>query len=353
MIGVGLAWAARWSARLLLVAAGIWLLGFLVGDLWTVVFPTLLAIVLATVFWPPAAFLRRHRFAPALASGVVVVVGIVVIGVLITLVGSAVAGSLPQIVASVVTGVQSVRDWISGPPLNLADSQLTALVQQVTTRIQESVSTIAAGVLAGVGSIASGVITFVLVLILTFLFVKDGPRFLPWVHSVAGPSAGGHLAEVLRRIWVTVGSFIRQQAVVSLVDAVLIGLGLVIVGVPLALPLAVLTFLGGFIPIIGAFVAGAVAVLVALVNNGFAAGVTVLVIVVVGAADRGQRAAARAAVARPRAARGGRAARHHRGQHAVRHRGRVPRRAGYGGLRGGAALPRRADRRPDGARARP
>jgi putative heme transporter len=281
VIGVGLAWAARWSARLLLVAAGIWLLGYLVGVLWAVVFPTLLAIVLATVFWPPAAYLRRHRFAPALAAGVVVVVGLLVIGVLISLVGTAVAGSLPQIVSSVVTGVQSVREWIAGPPLNLADSQLTALVQQVTTRIQESVSTIAAGVLTGVGSIASGVITFVLVLILTFLFVKDGPRFLPWVHTVAGPSAGGHLAEVLRRIWVTVGSFIRQQAVVSLVDAVLIGLGLLIVGVPLALPLAVLTFLGGFIPIIGAFVAGAVAVLVALVNNGFAAGITVLVIVVV------------------------------------------------------------------------
>ena len=68
-------------------------------------FPTLLAIVLATVFWPPAAFLRRHRFAPALASAVVMVVGIVVIGVLIALVGSAVSGSMPQIVASVVTGV--------------------------------------------------------------------------------------------------------------------------------------------------------------------------------------------------------------------------------------------------------
>jgi len=280
VIGVGLSWAARWSARLLLVAAGIWLLGFLVGQLWTVVFPTLLAIVLATVLWPPAAFLRRHRFPPALASVVVMVVGIVVIALLMALVGSAVAGSMPQILRSVITGVQTVRDWFAGPPLNLAESQLNALVQQVTARIQESVSTIAAGVLAGVGSIASGVITVVLVLILTFLFVKDGPRFLPWVQSVAGLSAGGHLAEVLRRIWVTVGSFIRQQAVVSFVDAVFIGVGLLIVGVPLALPLAVLTFLGGFIPIIGAFVAGAVAVLVALVNNGFSAGVTVLVIVV-------------------------------------------------------------------------
>ncbi len=93
MIGVGLTWAARWSARVLLVAAGMWLLGFLVGQLWTVVFPTLLAIVLATVLWPPAAWLRRHRFPPALASAVVMIVGIVVIAVLVALVGSAVSGS--------------------------------------------------------------------------------------------------------------------------------------------------------------------------------------------------------------------------------------------------------------------
>ena len=77
---------------------------------------------------------RIHPLMAAAAASVIVV----------SLVGTAVAGSLPQIVSSVVTGVQSVREWIAGPPLNLADSQLTALVQQVTTRIQESVSTIAA-----------------------------------------------------------------------------------------------------------------------------------------------------------------------------------------------------------------
>ena len=120
MIGVGLTWAARWSARMLLVAAGIWLLGFVVGQLWTVVFPTLLAVVLATVLWPPAAFLRGHRLPPALAAAVVVIVGIVVIAVLMALVGSAVSSAMPQIVRSVITGVQTVRDWFAGPPLNLA-----------------------------------------------------------------------------------------------------------------------------------------------------------------------------------------------------------------------------------------
>jgi len=79
----------------------------------------------------------------------------------------------------------------------------------------------------------------------------------------------------------TLGAFVRVQAVVSLVDAVFIGLGLLVVGVPLALPLAVLTFLGGFVPIVGALVAGGLAVLVALVSNGLTAGLVVLAIIVV------------------------------------------------------------------------
>ena len=150
----------------------------------------------------------------------------------------------------------------------------------MTTQLQRSISTITTSVLTGVGSVASGVVTALLTLILAFYFVKDGPRFLPWLRGVAGDGAGGHLAEVLRRVWKTLGGFIRTQAVVSLVDAVLIGIGLLILGVPLALPLAVLTFLGGFIPIVGAVVAGALGVLVALVSNGFTTALIVLVIIV-------------------------------------------------------------------------
>src|SRR4029453_1162202 len=88
-----------------------------------------------------------------------------------------------------------------------------------------------------------------------------------------------HLCVVLGRVWDTLGGFIRGQALVSLADAILIGAGLLIVGIPLALPLAVLTFIGGFIPIVGAIFAGAGAVLIALVSNGFTAALIVLGIV--------------------------------------------------------------------------
>ncbi|WP_308283306.1 AI-2E family transporter [Pseudonocardia nigra] len=274
-------WTARWGLRLALVAVGAWLLGFLVGQLWSIILPVLLAIILATVLWPPTAWLRRHRFPPAAAAAAVLLGGIVVLAGLITLITTSVSGSIDEIVQSAQSGIQAIQDWLAGPPLNLARGQLDAALQQATSQLQQSVSTIATSVLAGVGSVASGVVTALLTLVLAFLFVKDGPRFLPWLEGVAGDGAGGHIAEVLRRMWRTIGEFIRVQAVVALVDAVLIGLGLVVLGVPLALPLAVLTFLGGFVPIVGALVAGALSVLVALVSNGFTTALIVLAIILV------------------------------------------------------------------------
>jgi putative heme transporter len=280
-IGEGVTWAARWSLRLVLVAAGATLIWLLVGALWSIVLPVVLAVILATVLWPPTGWLRRHRFPPALAAATVLLAGMVVLAGLVTLITTSVSGSIPQIATSATSGIQAIQEWLSGPPLNLARSQLDAALQSATAQLQQSVSTITTSVLTGVGSVASGVITALLTLVLAFLFVKDGPRFLPWLVAVAGDGAGGHMAEVLRRVWRTVGEFIRVQALVALVDGVLIGLGLVILGVPLAIPLAVLTFLGGFIPIVGALVAGALSVLVALVSNGFTTALVVLVIIIV------------------------------------------------------------------------
>ncbi|GAA0907816.1 AI-2E family transporter [Pseudonocardia zijingensis] len=279
-IGEGITWLARWSLRLILVAAGATLLWLLIGALWSIVMPVLLAIILATVLWPPTAWLCRHRFPPALAAATVMLAGIVALAGVVTLISTSVSGSIPQITRSATTGIQAIQEWMSGPPLDLAQGQLDAVLLTATQQLQQSVSAITTSVLTGVGSVASGVITTLLTLVLVFLFVKDGPRFLPWLVRVAGTGAGGHVAEVLRRIWTTLGDFIRVQAFVAFVDGVLIGLGLVVLGVPLAIPLAVLTFLGGFIPIVGALVAGALSVLVALVSNGFTTALIVLLIIV-------------------------------------------------------------------------
>ena len=176
-------------------------------------------------------------------------------------------------------GLQVMLDWLSGPPLNLQSEQVTEYVDQASAWLQEQSGQIAGGVISGAMTVGSILVTIVMTLVFTFFILKDGERFGPWVRKFSGPTAGMHLTEAFARIWKTVGGFFKAQAAVSFVDAVFIGLGLVILGVPMAFVLAIITFFGGFIPIVGAFTAGALAVLVALVSEGFTIAVWVLVIV--------------------------------------------------------------------------
>lgn len=176
--------------------------------------------------------------------------------------------------------IGEIQDWLRGPPLHIRDEQLDSVLNEMTSFLQDSGDQIATGVFSGVTAVGSVVVTLILVLVLTFFFIKDGPRFLPFVRRISGRTAGRHLTEVLTRAWNTLGGFIRAQAIVSFVDAFFIGLALVILGVPLAWALAVITFLAGFIPIVGAFTAGALAVLIALVANSFTTAVIVLVVII-------------------------------------------------------------------------
>jgi predicted PurR-regulated permease PerM len=278
-IGDGVSWVARWSLRLALVGLAAVALWQLLAQLWVVVLPVLLAVLIATVLWPPTAWLRRHRFPPALAALAVVLAGLAVLGGTLALLAPTLADGVAAIVDNASGGLDRIRQWLQGPPLDLGQGQLDALLQQLSDRLRQSASTVAGGVLSGVSAVASAIVTALLTLVLLFLFLKDGPRFLPWLRRTVGERAGTHLSEALRRMWHTVQGFIGTQALVGLIDAVLIGIGLVIVGVPLAVPLAVLTFLAGFVPFAGAIVAGGLAVLVALVLNGFTTALIVLAIV--------------------------------------------------------------------------
>jgi predicted PurR-regulated permease PerM len=278
-IADGLSFMARWSLRLALIGLGLALLWWLIARLWVIVMPVLLALLISTVLYPPAAWLRRRGAPPALAAAAVLLGALVLLGAVVYFLATSITGGVSEIATSAVAGLQSIQDWISGPPLNIGATQFDALLEQVTQRLQSSVSTIASGVLTGVGTLASLVVTGLLALVLAFLFVKDGDGFLPWLRRFVGPRVGGHLSVILGQIWGTLGGFIRGQVLVSLCDGVFIGIGLLVVGVPLALPLAVLTFIGGFIPIVGALFAGVLSVLVALVSNGFTAALIVAGIV--------------------------------------------------------------------------
>jgi putative heme transporter len=271
---------AEWSLRFIIIIIALAILLWLLGQVWVGVLPILLALIVSTVLWPVVNVLARRGVPVGLAAAVTLVGSLtLVVGILASIAPSIVNQSR-EIGTAAAEGLDEVVGWLSGPPFNIDNDQLDEGLDTATSWLTERSGDIASTVFAGVGVLGSGLITLGLVLVLTFFFIKDGPRFLPWLRAVSGRRAGRHLTELLTRMWRTLGGFIRAQAMVSAFDAVFIGLGLLLLGVPLAVALAVLTFFAGFIPIVGAVTAGALAVLVALVSNGWQIALAVLGLVI-------------------------------------------------------------------------
>ncbi|MGJ9411524.1 AI-2E family transporter [Aeromicrobium sp. CF4.19] len=268
-----------WGLRIVVVAAALYVLGWVAGTFWMVLFPISLALVVATVLQPAASALRTRRVPAALSAALVMLIFLGLISGIVAVLAPQVAGQAPQIAEQASDGLQRVRTWLVDGPFGVTEGQITAAIGAVQDRLQESATAISSGVFSGLSAATNAIINLVLVLMLTFFFMKDGHRFLPWVHTLGGRRVGDHLVQVLSRSWRTLGGFIRTQTLVSFIDAVIIGVGLWILGVPLAVPLAVITFFGGYIPIIGALVSGFLAVLVTLVTVDFRAAVIAAIIV--------------------------------------------------------------------------
>ncbi|MGW3561894.1 AI-2E family transporter [Streptomyces sp. NPDC000963] len=273
--------AARVSAESLLVllmaAVALWIL----GRMWSVVWPLIVALFLTTMTWPLARFLRRRGWAPALAATVVTVLFLVVVAGIVALIAVPVASQSGELADGVVEGIQRLREWAAGPPLNIGDDQISGAFDAAVARVQDSVGSMVTTVVTGVSTVFNGLVTAVLALFLMFFLLKDGPRFLPWLTRQLPGRLATDVPVVAERGWETLGAFVRSQAFVGLLDAVFIGLGLWFLDVPLVLPLAVLTFVSAFVPIVGALFAGLVAVLIALVSNGLTDALLVLAIIVV------------------------------------------------------------------------
>ncbi|WP_313404194.1 AI-2E family transporter [Aeromicrobium sp.] len=280
VIDQGFVVVQRWGIRIIVIAAALWVLGWAVGHTWMVWFPVSLAILFSTVLGPPAKRLRDLGVPAAAAAGLVMLAFLAALGFLFSILIPQLVDEAPEIADRAAKGVSELQDWLVNGPLPIEAGQISSALDSVEDWLRDSAVDISSGVLSTVGIATNVVVNTVLVLILTFLFIKDGHRFVPFVERLGGRRVGGHLSELLRRGWETLGGFIRTQALVSFIDAVLIGIALALVGQPLWVPLAVITFIGGFIPIVGAFASGAIAVLVTLVTNSPQDALIILVVII-------------------------------------------------------------------------
>lgn len=268
-VRVGLAaWAALGVAGVVVLA---WMLA---TRLAVVTVPLLLALFPAALLAPAVGWLHRHRWPRALATLVVVLVA-----------AAAVGGVLALIVPTVVAQVPALTATLSESGTRL--DQLVQLVPGTDPGTTPG-ELIRQGVFSVVGGVSTALMTALnllfglgLVVVLLFCYLAGGRRIPTTALSLLPARHRGSAAELLDTVWETLGAYVRALSLVALFDAAFMGIGLWVLGVPLVLPLAVLVFLGAFVPYIGAFVSGLAAVLVALAAGGPGQALAVLVLIVV------------------------------------------------------------------------
>lgn len=247
-----------------------------------VVIPLLLALVLAAAFAPLVGWARRRGVPQLAAAWLVLVLALGLLAGVITLISFAVRRQWADLVDSASQGFDEMLDYLRTGPLPIGelidDFDPDAIGEQVTAFVGSS--QFGSGALAGV-SIAGEVLAgFALLLVILFFFLKDGDRMWEFLLKPVAPSSRTRGRRLGRMTVTTLGGYVRGTAIVALVDAVVIGAALALLGVPLALPLAAIVFLAAFIPIVGATVAGILAALVALVANGPIIALIVVIVVV-------------------------------------------------------------------------
>ena len=258
--------AVAWTWRAILLAVGVVLLARALGEVRLVVVPLAVALLLTTLLAPPARALRRLGLPAALAALAVLFTFLGAVGAAVLLLGPTVAGELDDLGVQLRGGAEEVLEWPTG--LGLSREDLDRSLDQVAEQARQNAGGIGSGVLSGAVMAVELVAGSLLLVVLAFFLLKDGARMWDWLLGQVHPARAEALDELGRRLWRRLGAYARGVVVVAAFDAVFIGLALWVIGVPLVLPLAVLTFFTAFIPIVGAFAAGAAAVLVALVSGG-------------------------------------------------------------------------------------
>jgi predicted PurR-regulated permease PerM len=272
--------AAAWSWRLVAIAAALVVVGYVAVVLKVVIVPVAIALLLTVLLNPVVRFCeRRLHFGRALAcAAALVLLVLVVLGLLAAASGS-IAHGFGDLRDQAQAGFDKFMDWVHTGPLNLDADDVTRYVNRFTDTLSKNSSTWVSGALGAavtVGHVFAGAL---IAMFCTFFFLHDGRRIWAWVVGLLPLGVRDQVHQAGRRGLVTLSAYVRTQILVAFVDAVGIGLGAFILRVPLALPLSILVFVGSFIPIVGAVVTGAVAVLVALVAKSWVVALLMLGVV--------------------------------------------------------------------------
>jgi len=268
--------AAAWSWRVILVVAAIGLAGWLVSKISTVLIPVAIAALLAGLLSPAVKWLRSKHVPSGLAAAIVEVGLIALVLGLLTLAGQQMIAGFAQLSDSAVGGFQKLIGMLEDSRLNVSTDTVNQWFGEIGSALQENSQAILSGAMT-FGSTAGNILTGIVIMLFVLLFfLMQGESIWLFMVKLFPHRARAAVNGAGRKGWVSLAQYVRIQVFVAFVDAVGIGLGAFLLGVPLALPIGVLVFLASFIPIVGAVATGIIAVLVALVANGLGVALAML-----------------------------------------------------------------------------
>jgi predicted PurR-regulated permease PerM len=265
VIHKGAAWAWRLLVIIALAVAVIWV----ITRLEVIVVPVALALMLTALMIPAVDFLDRRGAPRGGAVALVLLTGVAIVGGMLTFVVSQFVTGLPGLVEQVTQSIESTRTWLIEGPAHLSKDQITNAGNSAIEALRNNQTKLTSGALSTAATVTEIITGALLVLFTLIFFLHGGRNIWQFVTRIFPENVQDRVRDAGRAGFQSLIGYVRATFLVALVDALGIGTGLAIMGVPLALPLASLVFLGAFIPLVGAVVAGFLAVVVALLAKGF------------------------------------------------------------------------------------
>ena len=269
--------ASEWSLRLLLIAAGLFVLTLAIREVSEIVVPIVIALLLTALLGPLTARLRR-RMPAGPAAGITLVALLLVVSGALTLVGSQFSSGFSDLTNQVASGLEQIRDWVR-TTFKITDSQFNGYFDELKNQVSKSGNL--GDTASSIGLTATHFVAGLFIaLFALFFFLYQGPRIWSWIVRLFPRVARDRVHSSGVIAWGQLSAFVRATLIVAAVDAIGIGVGAAILRVPFALPIGILVFLLAFIPIVGALLSGMVAVLLALVAHGPGVALIMLAVVI-------------------------------------------------------------------------
>ncbi|MGH3675433.1 MAG: AI-2E family transporter [Mycobacterium sp.] len=261
--------AAAWSWRLLAIVALAVALLWVIRRLEIIFVPVALALILTALMIPAVDFLDRRGAPRGGAVALVLLIGFAIVGGILTFVVSQFVTGLPGLVEQVTQSIETARTWLIEGPAHLSREQINNAGNAAIEALRNNQEKLTSGALSTAATVTEIVTGALLTLFTLIFFLHGGRNIWQYVTKIFPAHVQERVRDAGRAGFQSLIGYVRATFLVALVDAVGIGTGLAIIGVPLALPLASLVFLGAFIPLVGAVIAGFLAVVVALIAKGF------------------------------------------------------------------------------------